>query len=49
MWRVAERLWFLGRQAVKFCPKAGIGREYRHRKLCYFRKFHKNCPDNENP
>ena len=30
------------------CELRDIGRESRHPKLCYCRKFHKNCPDNEN-
>jgi hypothetical protein len=49
MWRIAERLWFVGRQAVRFCSIAGIGREWRLPDPYYYRYFYENCPDNENP
>jgi len=35
MCRIAGELWFVERQAVRFCSIAGIGRESRHPKLCY--------------
>jgi hypothetical protein len=49
MCRITERLWFVGGQAVRFCSKAGIGRESKHSKPCYYQNGHKNCPANEKP
>jgi len=48
MCRIVERLWFVDRQAVRFCSKAGIGRESRHPKPCYYQNGHKNCLENKN-
>jgi hypothetical protein len=47
MCRIAGKLWFVERQAVRFCSKTGIGRESKHSKPCYYQNGHKNCPDKE--
>jgi len=49
MCRIAGKLWFVERQAVRFCSKAGIGREWRLPKTCYHRHFCENCLDKKDP
>ncbi len=43
MCRIAGKLWFVERQAVRFCSKAGIGREWRLPKPCFIDIFTKTA------